>query len=675
MRITILALSLFCILGELSAQSYADDFESYKSGSFLAESSEQWTTWSDKPGSSEDAKVVTTQAFSGSQSLYLNSNSTDGGPQDLVLPFGDKHDIGNFEYSMMVYLQNGKGAYFNFQGEREVGEIWALNFESSGEGEFRMYNGRGNVAEGNLPMAEWFKLGFELDLSANRWSLLVNDEIIETWFNDFNAIASLNLYPTNNFSATGTSRFWIDDVAYSYEAYQPTQTNLTIVGYTTEGLVFPGRQIRVTALARNLGNAEISSLELDLKYASHSETQSLKGLNLSYADIVEVSFELPVRVLETSEELSISVNKVNENVGDDNKEDDLLVSALEPFIPAAGKMVVLEEGTGTWCGWCPRGMVALKNIEEKYGDLFQGIAIHSGDPMEAPGYTRPFVSAYVSGFPSGQVERQTTIGMAPEASEAAFLEALVEPAHCTIETAARMDESKKQLSVSATYTFTQAVKGKWKVACVIVENGVTGTEDGYSQSNYYAGGGNGAMDGWEDKASDVHYSQMVYDDVARAISPNYQGIDLLPTSIEKGQAFTFEFTFNINDAWKVENMHIVPICFAEDGSIDNGGSESFSDALNNSYKDGEMVLSTDPQMPIDLLSNSHIYPNPASQQVTIAGDEMGNLELTSMNGKVVLSSIKTTFTHEIDIAGVPQGLYLLKLSNVSGVSTRTIAIQ
>ena len=31
---------------------------------------------------------------------------------------------------------------------------------------------------------------------------------------------------------------------------------------------------------------------------------------------------------------------------------------------------VVEEGTGTWCGWCPRGIVAFRHMAEKYPETF-----------------------------------------------------------------------------------------------------------------------------------------------------------------------------------------------------------------------------------------------------------------------------------------------------------------
>ncbi len=165
-------------------------------------------------------------------------------------------------------------------------------------------------------------------------------------------------------------------------------------------------------------------------------------------------------------------------------------------------MVVIEEGTGTWCGWCPRGAVSLEQLEEKYGDYFQGIAIHSGDPMAAHLYTQQFVDAYVPGFPSGQLNRTQTLSMNPGASESAFLEALLAPAVTSMEVGAELTDGN-QLTVSVKYTFSEAVNEQFRVACALVENGVSGTESGYAQSNYYANNANGDMFGWEDKYLDI----------------------------------------------------------------------------------------------------------------------------------------------------------------------------
>ena len=69
------------------------------------------------------------------------------------------------------------------------------------------------------------------------------------------------------------------------------------------------------------------------------------------------------------------------------------------FVPVHRALV--EEYTGTWCGWCTRGLVAMKLLAETYGDDFIGVAYHNGDPMEiTTDYPSP-----VQGFPSAFVDR------------------------------------------------------------------------------------------------------------------------------------------------------------------------------------------------------------------------------------------------------------------------------
>lgn len=74
------------------------------------------------------------------------------------------------------------------------------------------------------------------------------------------------------------------------------------------------------------------------------------------------------------------------------------------------KHVVIEEGTGAWCGNCPLGILAMENLEKLYGDQVIPIAIHSangqGDIYDYSAYT-----AYlgVSSFPTGLVNRIDTV--------------------------------------------------------------------------------------------------------------------------------------------------------------------------------------------------------------------------------------------------------------------------
>jgi hypothetical protein len=67
--------------------------------------------------------------------------------------------------------------------------------------------------------------------------------------------------------------------------------------------------------------------------------------------------------------------------------------------------VVYEEATGTWCGWCVRGHIGLKDMEHYHPDgSWIGIAVHNADPMVLAAYDTALAS-FISGYPSGAINR------------------------------------------------------------------------------------------------------------------------------------------------------------------------------------------------------------------------------------------------------------------------------
>ncbi len=67
------------------------------------------------------------------------------------------------------------------------------------------------------------------------------------------------------------------------------------------------------------------------------------------------------------------------------------------------KYVLLEEGTGTWCGYCPDGSQRIQETIEPTYPRCIAVAFHNGDGMALTG--DPFNAAYITGFPGGTVDR------------------------------------------------------------------------------------------------------------------------------------------------------------------------------------------------------------------------------------------------------------------------------
>ena len=71
-----------------------------------------------------------------------------------------------------------------------------------------------------------------------------------------------------------------------------------------------------------------------------------------------------------------------------------------------------------------------------------------------------------------------------------------------------------------------------------------------------------------------------------------------------------------------------------------------------------------------------VYPNPAANQlnISLSSDELLDLTLLDLNGKIVLSRTVSDFSNTIDISRIDAGLYFLRIGNNQNYSTTKIQI-
>jgi len=218
------------------------------------------------------------------------------------------------------------------------------------------------------------------------------------------------------------------------------------------------------------------------------------------------------------------------------------------------KKTVVEEGTGTWCGWCPRGAIGMNAMRAKYPNKFIGIAVHGRDTMQVANYIN---GLNFSGFPQAAIDRKTTSD-----PEAKTLDAIITKADTVslfgIEfVSAQLNAANTQIDVTVQVTSGVDTVVNQRIALVIIENDVTGTTSAYDQANNYSGGGYGVMGGYENLPSPVPASQMVYQEVARGIYPSFNGVDgSVPESLTANTPVTYSYTItlpsNINNLAKIE---------------------------------------------------------------------------------------------------------------------------
>ena len=70
------------------------------------------------------------------------------------------------------------------------------------------------------------------------------------------------------------------------------------------------------------------------------------------------------------------------------------------------KKAVVEDFTGTWCGWCPRLSYAASLVEEQTDKVFVvGVHLANGDPMENDFGIALATEFSISGFPTAYIDR------------------------------------------------------------------------------------------------------------------------------------------------------------------------------------------------------------------------------------------------------------------------------
>jgi len=668
-KITYLIGALF-FASTVNAQLFSDDFEAYTTGA-LGPQSTSWSTWSGTEGGAEDGIVSTAQASSGTKSIYFNSTATGGGPQDCVLDFGPMYTSGIFTYESDFYVSSGKSAYFNFQATQTIGQTWALNVNMANGGITVDDGITSELAMGSYTAATWFTLRIEANLTLGIWEAFVDGVSIGVWENGINSVASIDIFPLQG------SQFYVDDVMFDYQTYTLPNLNAAVSGVDMNGNIAT-QVVNPTVTVMNAGTTTLNSFDVTLDYNGTPYVQNITGQTLASLASYTVTFT-GVPLAAGSMSAVATVSNVNGGTDDDSS-DDVVTITVDPVVPAVGKMVVGEEATGTWCQWCPRGAVYMDLFESNYDEFWAGVAVHNADPMTVANYDAG-IGALIGGYPSSLVDRGTEgdpSGMGTE-----FYARLQTAPKAFITNGATWDAVSRTLNVSVSTDFQAAANNNYKIACVLTEDDVTGTGAGWSQSNAYAGGANGVMGGFEALPNPVPAAQMVYNHVARVITPDFGGYaSSFPAVVNSGEVYNFNFSFVLPAGWDENNIHIIGMLIDPTGRIDNAGKATIAEAVTNGFVSGTAVAGLDETLD-QIDATFSLYPNPTSANTSVAinlkKESTVSLKLTELSGKVIAlrnyGSMNGSSTIELNTSGLEAGIYVVELTVNNETMVKRLIVQ
>lgn len=290
----------------------------------------------------------------------------------------------------------------------------------------------------------------------------------------------------------------------------------------------PGDEFGYWLTIANKGTAEIKEVEIETE---------INGMPSYYTATLDGSYEVFVSGVKVEEsgifDLKARITKVN---GEENLYmDDYKIAQVACYSGGFQQNAVVEEATGTWCGYCPAGIVMCEYIREKYADRIFPIAVHSGDRMEIAGY-QDFINEFISGFPSAIADRKEQISVGKYGADRLYEQIKDKNAYCGVSLTAEREDDVLNIDAAAEFVLNTDIEHR--LSFVVVEDGV----GPYMQTNYYGSGSGLGI--WDTAGSQV---LTYFDDVARSIY-TYRGIEgSLPKNVEKGGRYSLSCRMDISE--------------------------------------------------------------------------------------------------------------------------------
>ena len=315
----------------------------------------------------------------------------------------------------------------------------------------------------------------------------------------------------------------------------------------------------------------------------HTLGRTLAGGHIGGSQSVSFMLEAPEK--QGDFRMTSTVTAVNGHPNGDvapTNESTLHVIAFSPH-----RRPLVEEYTGTWCGWCPRGYVGLEHMKEIYGDEFVGISYHNGDKMaimeEYPATKVTFPSAWMDRVQKTDPYFGNT--NIPFDIQNTWLERAAMPTEANIDVDATLSADGKSLVVTSTTRFVRDVanaSSKYRIAYFM-------TADGFSdyQKNSYDPSHAGSCG--EDMAIFLQGDQTVkltYYDIVVATSDLNGVSGSIPTTVKAGREYTHKYTFRLADAKNLNGNAlmtkgitpnaVVALIDTETGEVVNAAKMSYS---------------------------------------------------------------------------------------------------
>jgi hypothetical protein len=456
--------------------------------------------------------------------------------------------------------------------------------------------------------------------------------------------------------------------AFIYGTQSADQAKLRKISVDPYVLV-PGTST-LTGEIQNLGANTISNVDVKYEVNGTVYTSTLSNINLTSGNVYGFTHNTPINIsVANPYPTKVWVDLAN----DADRTDDTLNTMVTGLSYLPEKRVLIEEATGTWCGYCPRGAVYTEQIDTVHQDYSIVVAVHNGDPMANAAYDAG-IGSLIGGYPSGCVDRKSN-DIDPTDFEATYLDRINDVSPADVGIGAFYDAATRVVDINVSTTFAANLTSDFRLNAVIVEDDVTGTTSGYAQVNYYSGAATalvGAGLNWQTAPDPVPAASMHYNFVGRDILGGFDGQPgSLPSSVSASTTYYHTFNYTLPTGWNETKIRVI-------GILQDAATGQILNSVRSPYlaTTGLNTLSADN-------FSMTLFPNPADVftqlEVNLTKSASYAIEMTDVLGKVLFgetfngASGKNIFS--LPVSKLTSGIYLVKVNVEGSVLTTRLMVK
>lgn len=488
---------------------------------------------------------------------------------------------------------------------------------------------------------------------------------------DYTSIGASPLLQSRTTATSGNGADASDNTFYELAYGTPPNGDVMAVDESTDDIVAPNTAVTIEGLFRNMGVTPISTADFNYTVNGGAKvTAAVTSASMGSGEFKTIASPTPwtptaAGVYSVEMWLSNINGSTDPNTANDKVTAKVIVTANPP-----SRKVFIEERTGTWCGFCPRGAVAMEYMGLNHHDDAILIAVHDNDPMAIPAYNN-FMSGNFPTFTADRTFPDQGIGTGQN-MEAAMNQRLSVTPVADVQITNVDFSGGNSVKVDVKSKFLLDGSGNdFRYVLIFKEDGVTGTSSAYAQVNYYAGGSRGPLPDakgfdYATAPDPVPASQMVYHHVARGIEPSYSGAaGSVPSTLTFEQEVTYSFNVSLPSSI-INPNHVQVVVLLLDN---NKGGE----VVNAAEKKLTNVVS----LPEIKALQANVFPNPANTFFNIELTERTDFsyELVNAIGQTVQAQNYTDeYSATVNTENLAKGVYFLNLKAGDKSSTMKITI-